>query len=235
MILTDDEIRAAIKAGEITIDPFDDGQIQPASIDLRVGDEGATAEGKRKVKIDEEGLIVLEPGGFGIVALLEKIKFGPQYVGRLGLRSKHARKGLIATTGPQVDPGFQGTITVGLVNLAPKALSLSHGDDLLTLEIHRLAKPVKQIYRGPYQGQHGLSADALDAIVEGKGMAFSEVLTSLQALTANVGALDQKFGDLAKGMSELTGQMKAQTWIVPLVVGIPFATITVLVGLMVLR
>lgn len=224
MILTDQEIRAAIKAGDIVIDPFDDGQIQPASIDLRVGDEGATSKHKKKVNIRDDGLIVLEPADFGVVTLFEYIKFGPSYVGRMGLRSKYARKGLIATTGPQIDPGFEGTITVGLVNLAPRAISLSHGDDLLTLEIHRLQKPAARPYDGPYQGKRGLSADALDSIVEGEGMAFSEVLTSLRVLTDNVFSLSSK-------MSDLAGQMKTQQWMIPLWVTLGIGIIAILVAI----
>ena len=217
MILTDDEIRAAVAAGDIGIDPFDDAQIQPASIDLRVGDEGATSKDKKKVNIRQDGLIVLEPADFGVVTLLEYIKFGPGFVGRMGLRSKYARKGLIATTGPQIDPGFEGTITVGLVNLAPKPISLSHGDDLLTLEIHRLAQPAAKPYEGPYQGKRGLSPDALDHIIEGEGMAFSEVLTSLRVLTQNV--------------SELSGQVKGLKDMVPLYVTIAIGVIAIIVAI----
>lgn len=222
MILTDEDIKAAIESGEITIDPFDPEQIQPASIDLRVGDEGATTKHKQRVSIRDKGLIILEPGDFGVICILETIKFGPQYVGRLGLRSKYARKGLIATTGPQIDPGFEGSIKVGLANLTPKSVPLAHRDDLLTLEIHRLHKPAAKPYSGPYQGKYGLSTEDLDSIAEGDGMAFSEVLTSLRSLSANV-------GDLSEKMSDLAGQMKTTQWMVPLIVTIGLAAIAIIV------
>lgn len=65
MILTDVDIRAALASGDIQVAPpgeqFDDTQIQPASIDLRIGDEGATTRGKVKLNIRERGLITLEP------------------------------------------------------------------------------------------------------------------------------------------------------------------------------
>ena len=217
MILTDDDIRAAIKSGDIVIEPFDDGQIQPASIDLRVGDEGATTKHKQKVNIADRGLIILEPGDFGVICVLERVKFGPQYVGRLGLRSKYARKGLIATTGPQIDPGFEGSITLGLANLTPKSVPLAHRDDLLTLEIHKLNKPASKPYSGPYQGKYGLSTEDLDTIAEGDGMAFSEVLTTLRSLSANVG--------------DLTSQMKTMQWMLPTIVGVGLALIAVLVAI----
>ena len=69
MILTDSQIKSALEAGDIEIAPpgesFDPAQIQPASIDLRVGAEGATTKHKQRVSIEEKGLIILEPGDFG--------------------------------------------------------------------------------------------------------------------------------------------------------------------------
>lgn len=228
MILTDADIKAALKSGDIAIsapgEDFAEQQIQPASIDLRVGDEGATTKHKQRVDIAQRGLIILEPGDFGVICILEHVKLGPQYVGRIGLRSKYARKGLIATTGPQIDPGFEGSIKVGLANLTPRAVPLSHRDDILTLEIHRLDKPVAQPYSGPYQGKYGLTVEDLDSIAEGDGMAFSEVLTSLRSLSANV-------ADLSGKMSDLAGQMKTTQWMVPLIVTVGLGAIAIIVAI----
>ncbi|HXQ10614.1 MAG TPA: hypothetical protein VN805_06390, partial [Caulobacteraceae bacterium] len=104
MILTDRLIREAVKDGQVAITPFDDGQIQAASIDLRVGEEGATTKSKKLVNIREHGFLLLEPGDFGVISIYEELQLDAQHVGRIGLRSKYARKGLIATTGPQIDP-----------------------------------------------------------------------------------------------------------------------------------
>lgn len=222
VILTDADIRAALAAGEIEVAPpdeqFDERQIQPASIDLRVGDEGATTKHRARINIKERGLITVAPGDFAVICILENIKLGPQYVGRIGLRSKYARKGLMATTGPQIDPGFEGSIKVGLSNLTPKDVSLSHRDDILTLEIHRLDKPVEKPYSGEYQGQYGLSPKDLETIAEGEGMAFSEVLTTLRSLSANV-------ADLTEKMTDLTGQMKTPPWMLPLILGLFFTVV----------
>lgn len=217
MILTDEQIRQAVKSGDISITPFDDTQIQPASIDLRVGDEGATTKHKRKTSIKETGVLILEPGDFGVVAILERIKLGPQYAGRIGLRSKYARKGLIATTGPQIDPGFDGGLTLGMANLTPRSVSIGHHDDILTLELHRLSEPVKIPYSGQYQNRYGLSPEDLEAIAEGDGLAFSEILTTLRSLSSNVG--------------DLTSQMKTMQWVIPIVVIIGMAIVGAIVVL----
>ena len=196
MILTDRQIKEALSAGDIAISPFDEQQVQSASIDLRVGEEGATTKTKRRVNIREHGFLLLEPGDFGVISIFEELWLGPQHVGRIGLRSKYARKGLIATTGPQIDPGYHGRLTLGVTNLTPQSVSIPYKDDILTLEIHRLEEPAQRPYSGPYQDKLGLGPEDLEVIAEGDGMAFSEVLTTLRTLSSNVGHLTSRMGTI---------------------------------------
>jgi len=217
MILTDRQIRERVTAGDIAITPFDDAQIQSASIDLRVGEEGATTKTKKRVNIREHGFLLLEPGDFGVISILEELKLGPQYVGRIGLRSKYARKGLIATTGPQIDPGYHGRLTLGVTNLTPQTVSIPYKDDILTLELHRLEEPAEHPYSGPYQGKLGLGPEDLEVIAEGDGMAFSEVLTTLRTLSSNVG--------------HLTSKMDTMQWVIPTILCVGIGLITILVAI----
>jgi dCTP deaminase len=213
MILTDRQIIEAHRSGCIVIDPFEEKQVQAASYDLRVGDEAATTSSKRIVNIREHGYAVLKPGDFGVVTAFESIRLDPQHTGRIGLRSKYARKGLIATTGPQIDPGFHGRLIVGLTNLTPRPISLPYKDDFLTVEFHRLEEASTKPYDGPYQGRLNLGPEEIEAIAESEGMALSEMLTSLQSLSANVGTL--------------TGQLNVFKW----VIGIGFAVLALVVAI----
>jgi len=86
---------------------------------------------------------------------------GLQYVGRFGLRSKYARKGLIATTGPQIDPGYHGRLIIGMTNLSPKPVTLSFGDHLLSVEFHRLDEATTKTYCGPYQDRLTLGPEEI--------------------------------------------------------------------------
>ncbi len=217
MILTDRQIKEAVQAGEIMIEPFDPSQVQPASIDLRVGEEGATTKSKKKTNIRENGFITLDPGDFGVISVFEEIKPSAQHAGRIGLRSKYARKGLIATTGPQIDPGYHGRLTLGVTNLTPHPVAIPYKDDILTLELHRLEQPSERPYTGPYQKKLGLGAEDLEVIAEGDGMAFSEVLTTLRSLSSNV--------------SDLTAQMKTMQWVIPAILGVGLTVITIIVSL----
>ena len=215
MILTDKQLKETITAGHISITPYDERQIQAASYDIRVGDQGATTSAKKLVNIRNDGYLVLQPGDFGIVMGLEEIHLGPQYVGRIGLRSKYARKGISATTGPQIDPGFHGRLIVGLTNLTPKPVTLPHKDDLLTIEFHKLEEPSTRPYDGPYQGKLELGPEEIEMIVETQGMALSEMLTTLGSLSQNV--------------ANLANHVRTLEWTVPLIVTFGIALIGILV------
>jgi hypothetical protein len=107
MVLTNDQIIEARESGGILIEPFVDKQLQGASYDLRVGFEGATTSSKKVINIKEAGFLVIQPGDFATVVVLEELHFSAMYTARFELRSKLARKGLIPAIGPQIDPGYR--------------------------------------------------------------------------------------------------------------------------------
>jgi dCTP deaminase len=217
VILSDRQIREAVKGGELSIEPFDERQIQPATYDLRVGEQGITTSTKKLVNIREAGYLLIHAGDFAIVKVLEEIKLSSQHTGRFGLRSKYARKGLIATTGPQVDPGYHGRLTIVLTNLAPGPVSLPCKDDFISVEFHRLEEPSMKPYSGPYQDQLNLGPEEIEAITEGAGMAISEVITTLRSL--------------AQSVASLAGEVKTLQWLLPLIVGIGITIIGIIVAL----
>jgi len=189
MILTDHQLKEAHEHGGIVIDPFEEDHIQPASYDLRIGEQGITTSRKKVINLREAGYLAMEPGDVAIVTVLERLQLSPLYAARLGLRSKYVRKGLVASMGLQVDPGFSGELNVTLVNLTPKAITLPYKDDFLSAEFHKLEAPATHPYKGPYQGQKGLGPEEIAAIAEGEGIAFSEIITTLRSLSRNVASL----------------------------------------------
>ncbi len=217
MILSDRQIRETVKKKEILIEPFEERQVQPASYDFRVGEQGITTSTKKLVNIKEAGYLLIQPGDFAIVNVLEEITLSAQYVARFGLRSKYARKGLIATTGPQIDPGYHGRLIVGLTNLAPTPVSLPFKDDFLSIEFHRLEEPSEKPYSGPYQDKLTLGPEEIGAITEGTGMAVSEVITTLRSLSQNV--------------ASLAGEVKTLQWVVPLIVLVGITVIGIIAAI----
>jgi dCTP deaminase len=231
VILTNRQIEEAVKCGDLQIVPFDVNQVQPASYDLRVGPQGATTSAKKLVNIKDAGFLLLEPGDFGILTVLEEIRLGHQYVARFGLRSKYARKGLIATTGPQIDPGYHGRLILGITNLTPEPITVPYGDSLVTVEFHRLEEASTKPYAGPFQDKMELRPEDVEFIVETSGMALSEVMKTLRSLSQSVGKLSLDVSSLAVDVSSLTKDVQRAMWITTLIVGFGIAVIAVIVAL----
>ena len=217
MILSDRQIREAINNEEIIINPFYEKQVQAATYDLRVGNQGATTSTKKIIDIKKDGYLLLKPGDFAIITMFEELQLSNSYVGRFGLRSKYARKGLIATTGPQIDPGYKGKIIIGLTNLTPKPVSVPYKDDFVSVEFHKLDEPCENPYNGPYQGKTELGPEDIAMVVETESLSFSEVLTTLSSLSQNVG--------------ELASDVRMLKWIMPIIVTFGIAIIAVIVSL----
>lgn len=177
--------------------------MQPASYDLRVGNQAACSSEKEVVNLFKAGFVTVKPGDFVIVTTYEKLAMSARHVGRFGLTSSYARKGLIATVGAQIDPGFRGRLTVGLTNLSTKPIVLPYKDVFLTAEFHRLEQAVEVAYSGPYQGRDELSPEDIQLVMEREYMSQTEMMRTLEALVTTVDSLKQSL-----------------TWRLPLTLGV---------------
>jgi dCTP deaminase len=216
-MMSDNQIRAALTAKEIVLDPFDDAKLEPASYDARVGKWAFSSSSKEKVNLAEKGLLVIEPGEFAVLETRENVELDNRTVGQLGLRSEYAQRGLLMLSGPQIDPGFQGILTVRVINLAPKPIALPFEEPFLTIQFFRLSNAVTKTYSGIRQRQTGISARDIQELVETEGLTLGQVMKTL--------------GALAKDVSELRGGIARLTWVVPIIITIGIATIAIVVKL----
>ncbi|MCW2956664.1 MAG: deoxycytidine triphosphate deaminase [Thermoleophilia bacterium] len=143
MVLSDRSIREALAAGRLEITPFDDALVQPSSVDVRVGRWFRVFRNNRRPYIDvresPEGLtelmeaseddpFILHPGEFVLGATAEQVRIGNDLVGRLEGKSSLGRLGLlIHSTAGFIDPGFAGTITLELSNVANLPITIYPG------------------------------------------------------------------------------------------------------------
>ena len=180
MVLSDRSIREELDAGRLAIEPRDDGAIQPASVDLRLGKELLVFKTPLDspdltvidVKQENRGLTTLErigettpfnlgPGEFVLGVTLEEIRLPDDIVGRLDGKSSLGRLGLVVhSTAGFVDPGWQGCLTLELSNLANRPISLYYGMKVSQISFMRLTTPAERPYGSAalgskYQGQRG--------------------------------------------------------------------------------
>lgn len=204
--MTDTEIREALAAGDIELDPLSEESLQPASYDLRLGDKAIITRSldieKVKEKIEDEqapetdveaeGSISIPAGAFALIVTKERVRLSPQHAGHIGLRSYFARKGLLLLAGLQVDPGFDGHLVLGLANLSPRSVYLHHEEAIATLEIHRLSHPVAEPYSGSYVGKQtrpGIPRADADYLRTIETLSVSDLTQALLRLSDNVGTL----------------------------------------------
>ena len=176
MLLSDEEIAEAVASEHLGIEPFSVGNLQGASLDLRLHWEIRVAgrEPVRGMILDPETLNIedhitrytdrvdisgaqyrqLEPGRFVIGQTLERVEMPLDLAGRVEGRSRLARLGVgVHITAPKIDPGFRNRITLEMHNLGPWTIALSGGMTICTLMVERLRQPADRGYDGMFQGR----------------------------------------------------------------------------------
>ncbi len=174
MVLSDRTIRELMAAGRIVVDPCDPADVQPSSIDLHLGPLFRVFRNSRypyiDPAVDQVGLMdlveasaeepfVLHPGEFVLGATSERVQLPVDIVARLEGKSSLGRLGLlIHSTAGYVDPGWDGTLTLELSNVANLPIVLTPGMAIGQISFMRMTTPVERPYGSPglgskYQGQ----------------------------------------------------------------------------------
>jgi dCTP deaminase len=176
MLLSDRDIRAALDAGRLGIDPFDSAMVQPSSIDVRLDRFFRVFNNARYTHIDPalqqddlttlvepagEEPFVLHPGEFVLGSTLEIVRIPDDLAARLEGKSSLGRLGLLThSTAGFVDPGFSGHITLELSNVANLPITLWPGMKIGQLCLFQLTSPAEHpygsaVYGSRYQDQRG--------------------------------------------------------------------------------
>ncbi|MFB6095829.1 MAG: dCTP deaminase [Haloferacaceae archaeon] len=185
MILSDTDLLARLETGDLVVDPIDDLdlQVQPASIDVRLGreflefqraniscihpgDEREVSEYVTETYIEEGEEFVLHPGDFVLGTTRERVEVPSDLVAQVEGRSSLGRLAVVVhATAGFIDPGYEGQITLELSNLGTAPVALTPGMRISQLVFTELASPATRPYgeeRGSkYQGQRGPQASRI--------------------------------------------------------------------------
>ncbi len=162
MILSDKDIKKAIQAGDIIIDPFNEKDLQPASIDLRLDrhflvfdtNQNYVIDPKKtidnlmdEVEIEKEKPFVLHPGEFALGMIYERTGVSDKMVGRLEGKSSVGRLGLlIHVTAGFLDPGNSLKMTLELHNTASLPILLYYKMPIAQMAFELLSSPCEKSY-----------------------------------------------------------------------------------------
>lgn len=179
MILSDRDIKKALKGGRIAVEsPSNDHEknIHASSLDLRLGKYFKVYEHSKFAVLDPlkmasfQGLtkmveisnpdepFIVHPGDFILAVTLESVRLGDDIVARVEGRSSLGRLGIIIhSTAGFIDAGFEGTITLEITNINRMPVALYPGMRVCQLAFEEMSSPAEVPYNkkasSKYQGQ----------------------------------------------------------------------------------
>jgi dCTP deaminase len=167
MILTRDVVLKEIKAGNITVSPFDESLLGAASYDLALGsairiftgqkaaypvrDDADFAHITRLIEMTEAGY-TMEPGQTLLGVTKERITLASHIAGWLEGRSRFARVGLMVhISSPFMQPGIDSHQVLEIANLAPTPLTIFPGTKICQFVFEYCEG--RSTYNGKFSGQ----------------------------------------------------------------------------------
>lgn len=179
MVLSDRDIKKAIKEGRIKISPRPDfsSQLGSYSIDLHLGnsfrvfehsryayidpfDKSISAEVTREIKVKKGEKFIIQAGDFVLATTNEYVEIPDDLTGSLEGRSSIGRLGIIVhSTAANIDAGFRGNITLEVANMGKMPVALHPGMRICSLSFEELTSPAEVPYYkkklAKYSGQKG--------------------------------------------------------------------------------
>ncbi len=166
MVLSDKDIKKALKEERIKITPLPDlkEQLGSCSIDLRLGNKfrvfdhskhgfidpskkDYSNEITREIKVKKGGQFIMQPGDFVLAMTLEKVRIAPDLMGRLEGRSSLGRLGIVVhSTASIFDPGWDGNPVLELGNLGKMAVVLTVGMRICAMTFEELSSKAETPY-----------------------------------------------------------------------------------------
>jgi dCTP deaminase len=169
-VLSDGTIRELVESGRITIDPWDPSMVQPASVDVRLGNSFRVFHNHQiqaidlsdppsglteHVHVEDDQPFVLHPGEFVLGRTIEVVAIPDDIVCRIEGKSSIGRLGLIVhATAGFVDPGFTGSLTLEITNFNSVPIVLRPGLPVAQLSFMALDKAAQRPYGHPDLGSH---------------------------------------------------------------------------------
>ena len=151
-VLSDRDIINAMKNREIEITNFSEECLTPNGYDLRIGEIMVPSLG---IHI-KSGTVEIPKLTHFLVGTIEEVHLNSWYVAQLWLKSRWARRGVLASFG-LVDAGFRGILTIGA--FVSEKIEIGVGDKFAQISFFKLQNPAEKDYEyrsGHYQNQKNI-------------------------------------------------------------------------------
>lgn len=188
-VLVDTEIEHLVNAIGL-IGEYSQESLEGASYDLRLG-RSYVFKGEVHTLNEEDPTLVLEPGSFVVLTSLESLRMPLNLIGHNGIMSPWAKRGLVSLFSPQIDPGFEGMLTVPVFNAGDAPVSLDLGARIFTVEFARTSVDASYGWSERHGVQSALRAGVIPAVSRPS-------LSDLFALADQVRALEAQASETQK-------------------------------------
>jgi len=171
VILSDKTISEKLHSKKLSIEPLTSEQIQPESVDLRLGFSYLKVKEHQVglMSLDEEiqyehfenEEVIIPPHSFLLATTLEYIRLPENVTAFVEGRSSIGRMGLFIQNAGWVDPGFEGQITLELYNANRLPIKLVSGRRICQLVLAEMDQAAQQPYKGKYQKQRNATGSRI--------------------------------------------------------------------------
>jgi dCTP deaminase len=145
---------AWIPAAREEFGQIEDSQIQPASLDVRLGAHFVNHVSGAEYRLTGNQRVRLAPGECILASLVERFSIPDDLVARVEGKSSWARRFLTVHSAGFIDPGFSGDITMELKNDGGLTLELYPGTIIAQVSFQTMAAPAERPYGSPGLGSH---------------------------------------------------------------------------------
>lgn len=175
MILSDGSIKERIENGNLSIEPYDETNVEPASVDLRLSNsfeeiiETGVIDTRRDTELATNSFhtdeLILNPGQTILGSTMEYIEIPADLAADVKGRSSLGRLFVeVHKTAGFGDPGFEGAITLEIGNDSDNPVKLHKGDRICQIVFTELDKEAERPYgheESQYQGQRGATQSGM--------------------------------------------------------------------------
>lgn len=172
---------------------------------------------KEHIFLNKEGdYFELQPNSIAFVTLEPMFQI-PDYIAlRFNLKIAHVYKGLLLGTGPLVDPGFVGKLSIPLHNLTSNTYVFNYNDGIIQMEFTKLSKnkcwnissssnkyiegKYKRKWIEPYRTVEEYIKRALMTEKEGRHSVQSSIPEAIAKMQTQMSESEEKIQDLSETM-----------------------------------
>ena len=164
MFLSDRDIIHELQQKNLIIEPEQLNNIEPSSIDLRLGYSFKVLQKHTHLSIDQleppkeddylvvDGdSIVVHRDNLILASTLERVELPPNMLGSIYAKSSISRMGLQVDTASLVDPGYKGVLTLILSTITDIPVRIYAGHKICQLALSYTHNPAQWPYGDPHR------------------------------------------------------------------------------------